>query len=255
MDWLRYYTATLDNPKIQDLPSVLFKAWVNLLCLARRNEGAIPHLEVAAFSLRRHPKVVRSWLAELETRGLMDRDSGGNLVPHDWNAHQYVSDHSTSRVQKHRMKRDETVSETFPKRLARATEQTTEAETDSERVSLLENLGEKTHTQRARVPVVADLIEQPSTRFAEWIQPWPRKVGIDDAARAWISVVTKKNEAAVFAARDRYLASEEVSRNVVMGPAKWIFQQARDGFNGTWPLKQFAAPANGHAGPPKGLII
>lgn len=121
--------------------------------------------------------------------------------------------------------------------------------------SLLGSLGEEAHTQRARVSVVADLTEQPSTRFNEWIQPWPRKVGIDDAARAWLSVVTKKNEAAVFAARDRYLASEEVSRAIVMGPAKWIFQQARDGFNGTWPLKQFAAAANGHAGPPKGLII
>ncbi len=96
------------------------------------------------------------------------------------------------------------------------------------------------HTQRARAPTVADQTEPPSARFSEFIAPWPRKVGLDEAARAWLSVVPATIEDTAFAARDRYLASDEVSRGVVMGPAKWIYAQARDGFNGSWPLRSTA---------------
>src|SRR6185436_13117460 len=72
-------------------------------------------------------------------RGLIDQDANGTYSPHDWNAHQYASDHSTERVKIHRMKRNETVSETvnetFQKRLARATDTDTEAETEKQRES------------------------------------------------------------------------------------------------------------------------
>jgi len=34
--WFRFYNDALDNPKVQLLPSDLFKTWVNLLCIASR---------------------------------------------------------------------------------------------------------------------------------------------------------------------------------------------------------------------------
>ena len=74
-----------------------------------------------------------------------------------------------------------------------------------------------------------------SASFEIWLAPWPMCADPDSAARAWISAVTPATTAAAFAARDRYLASDEVARNVVMAPHNFIFQQARNGWNGKWP--------------------
>lgn len=88
------------------------------------------------------------------------------------------------------------------------------------------------------------VVSRPSDRFAEWLGPWPRVAEPDAAARAWTSVVdTAEKEAAAFAARDRYLASDEVSRGVVMDPAKWLFAQTPH-FSGKWP-----APRGNGKGP------
>lgn len=74
-----------------------------------------------------------------------------------------------------------------------------------------------------------------AARFSEWLAPWPRVAEPDAAARAWLSVVdTAEKESAAFAARDRYLASDEVSRGAVMEPAKWLFAQTPN-FAGRWP--------------------
>ncbi len=110
MNWLRYYTDTLDNPKIQDLPSDLFKFWINLLCLARLYNGVLPDEKVITFRLRTTQMETTSALHELEIRGLLDRTKGRQWVPHDWDQHQYVSDNVTDRVKKHRMKRKGNVS-------------------------------------------------------------------------------------------------------------------------------------------------
>jgi hypothetical protein len=73
-------------------------------------------------------------------------------------------------------------------------------------------------------------------RFSEWLRPWPRVGNPDAAVQAWISVVVSPDdEAAAFAARDRYLASDEVARSVICEPAKWLYDQARGGWAGRWP--------------------
>lgn len=129
MNWFRYYTDTLDNPKVQELPGDLFKFWINLLCLARVYDGILPAEKTIAFRLRMPltsvtdntntvptneniPQYISttSCLHELEMRGLIDRTKGRQLVPHDWNEYQYVSDNSTDRVKKHRMKQERNVS-------------------------------------------------------------------------------------------------------------------------------------------------
>ena len=75
-------------------------------------------------------------------------------------------------------------------------------------------------------------------RFREWLQPWPRVADADSACRAWLSVVNSPaDESAAFAARDRYLASDEVSRGVIQAPERWLFVQARSGWAGKWPGK------------------
>ena len=77
-----------------------------------------------------------------------------------------------------------------------------------------------------------------TARFSEWLAPWPRCANPDEAAQAWISVVaTAEDEDNAFAARDRYLQSDEVARGAIQEPAKFLFAQARCNWNGKWPLR------------------
>jgi hypothetical protein len=86
----------------------------------------------------------------------------------------------------------------------------------------------------------SDLNGTVSPRFEEFWDRYPRKQHKDAAGMAWVSAVTAENDAAVFACLDRYLSSDEVSRNVVMNPEKWLYEQSRDGFTGDWqmPVRQ-----------------
>lgn len=78
----------------------------------------------------------------------------------------------------------------------------------------------------------------PPERFVEWLRPWPRVGKPDAACQAWLSVVvTPEDETSAFAARDRYLASDEVARNIIQEPAAWLYDQGRGGFSGRWPGK------------------
>ena len=103
MDWLRYYTNTLESRKIQSLPPILFKAWVNLLCVSRIFDGIIP-VEESAFRLRVTEEQARSWLSELRSRELIDVTDSGEYFPHDWDEHQKVSDDAAGRKRKQREK-------------------------------------------------------------------------------------------------------------------------------------------------------
>ncbi len=42
MRWFRFYSEVLDDPKVQGLSLGLFKMWINLLCIAARNDGYLP---------------------------------------------------------------------------------------------------------------------------------------------------------------------------------------------------------------------
>ena len=73
-------------------------------------------------------------------------------------------------------------------------------------------------------------------RFEEFLKPWPRCANPDLAARAWVSVVTTPADVLLaFACRDRYLMSDEVSRNVVQEPGRWLMDQKAAKWGGKWP--------------------
>jgi hypothetical protein len=109
--WFRMYNAVLDNPKVQRLSDALFKAWVNLLCLASRCGGVLPSISDVAFALRVTDSKASAILADLERAGLFDLDETGAVTPHDWSCLQFKSDVSTDRVKRFRAK-PETVSVT-----------------------------------------------------------------------------------------------------------------------------------------------
>lgn len=89
--WLRLYTSILDDPKVQRLPAELFKAWINLLCLAKENDGDLPSVGDVAFRLRISEAETNNLVEELANRGLLDSD-GETLKPHNWDGRQFLSD-------------------------------------------------------------------------------------------------------------------------------------------------------------------
>ena len=115
--WFRMYDEILDDPKVQKLPAEDFRAWVNLLCLASKNEGVLPDNDDIAFALRRSPNDALTLLERLHNGGLIDRRNGGpngyRYAPHGWEKRQYKSDASTERVKRFR-ERPRTVTETPP---------------------------------------------------------------------------------------------------------------------------------------------
>jgi hypothetical protein len=114
--WYRVYTELVDDPKVQRLKPALFKALINLWCLASANEGTLPPVDEIAFKLRMKPEKARRVLTELRTAGLLDDDATGTH-PHNWAGRQFTSDGSTPRVKRFRERRrnvSPAVSETGP---------------------------------------------------------------------------------------------------------------------------------------------
>lgn len=124
--WFRMYDELLDDPKVQTLPAEVFRGWVNVLCLASRHDGTLPHLSDLAFSLRLSEEAASVLVGELTEVGLLDATDSG-LEPHRWGNRQYSSDLSSDRVRAFRERKrngDETVmkrkDETAMKRPTRA---------------------------------------------------------------------------------------------------------------------------------------
>lgn len=108
MDWFRFYHDVLEDPKVQRLDPVLFKAWVNLLCLAskQRDRGSLPSIEDIAFAIRVDESAAREIVEALSQHELID-DDDGDLRIHNWDGRQLVKpsdqpERVAARVKKHR---------------------------------------------------------------------------------------------------------------------------------------------------------
>ena len=102
--WFRFYSDALDSAKAQRLPPLLFKAWVNLLCLASRNEGVLPGIDDIAFALRADEESVAGWVSDLIARRLLD-DDNGVITPHNWKSRQFKSDADPTAAERQARKR------------------------------------------------------------------------------------------------------------------------------------------------------
>ncbi len=229
MDWLRLYTHGLDSPKLQRLSGEEFKQIINLWCLARIHDGTLPSVSDVAFRLRCTETQAAEMIDDLIDKRLLDRTPNG-VVPHDWTEHQYASDSSTERVQKHRerkRKQDETVLKRFGNVREQSRTEQIQSRTDTDCVpAVLPTL---------RKPTVMDLDGQTSQRFDEFWDRYPRQQHRDAACHQWLSVVTIGVEPALFGCLQRYLDSDEVFRGAVANPEKWLLEQHRDRWQGNWP--------------------
>lgn len=93
-----------------------------------------------------------------------------------------------------------------------------------------ESRGENNAARREGAMAISD-------RFPEWLDGFRGRKGHPDrAGRIWVSRVSTDSEAqAAFAARDRYNASDEVARGVLTEAAKFLQDQADNGWAGEWP--------------------
>lgn len=100
--WFRFYDEALDDPKVQRLSPHLFRAWVNLLCLASKAEGLLPSTDDIAFRLRVSEHDAKAYVDDLILAGLIDIGADGRLRPHNWDGRQCASDTSKERTRKWR---------------------------------------------------------------------------------------------------------------------------------------------------------
>ena len=164
MKWFRLYSSVLNDPKVQQLPPVLFKHWINILCVASEHEprGTLPPIKDLAFALRMKPvrceQILESlvaaglleWMSEMDTAGTAEVHracSARAARVHSWDSRQRDSDNIAARVEKHRRRnnpasdneaiRNVTLHETLLKRSVEAdTDTDTERDTDNPLVSL-----------------------------------------------------------------------------------------------------------------------
>jgi hypothetical protein len=133
--WFRFHAAAMRNPKVARLSDKEFRLWVELLATACENDGFITCLEDLKHVLKRRLDHLSTGVERLISMGLIDRLDHG-YEPHGWSKHQYKSDTSTDRVQKHREKRNVSV---------------TPPETDTEQITDTEVIEAKASSARAKV--------------------------------------------------------------------------------------------------------
>lgn len=106
--WVRLYRAALHNPKIVTLSDRQHRAWHNCLLIAG-DDGVLPALRDIAVHMRVTASEAEQLVCELVEAQLIDPTTSPTgerrYTMHDWNVHQYVSDHSANRVKKYRDRR------------------------------------------------------------------------------------------------------------------------------------------------------
>jgi hypothetical protein len=108
MQWFRFYGDAVNDPKVQSLDAPLFKMWVNILCLASKQNGQLVTQQLP-FQLRMDNDVTSTSLTLLEEAGLIKRQ-GLYVYPHNWDKRQFKSDTSAERTKRYRDRlRDVTV--------------------------------------------------------------------------------------------------------------------------------------------------
>jgi hypothetical protein len=175
--WFRFYEESLNDPKVQRLAGETFKAWVNLLCLASKDEeGILPSLSDIAFALRLSDEQTSDLLNHLYQLELLDEVEVPNApmsyTPHNWKGRQYKSDVTDPTAPK----RQKAYRERIKDRNATVTVTPTRAETEQKQI-----------TEQKKETRVAAL----SSGFDAFWFDWPNKVGKPAALRAYRSVIAR----------------------------------------------------------------
>lgn len=103
MQWFRFYTEALNDPKVQKLDAEIFRCWVNLLCVTSHSDGSIVTCDIP-FHLR-----TTKIIADVIMQRLVDADlmveEGDCFIPKNWSKRQFKSDTSADRMRHLRAKK------------------------------------------------------------------------------------------------------------------------------------------------------
>lgn len=208
--WLRFYDDAINDPKVLKLPEATRWHWVAMLCIASKNEGALPPLDEVSIHLRVTAAKATEIIAALVKAGLLDKTETG-FEPHNWSGRQFKSDVSTERVKRFRnTKRNvsSTVSETPPD---------TETETDTDSVA---------NATGADAPPDPSIAERELFRRGKEI--------LGKSAGGQIARLLKAKGGNVALARSALEAA-----STKQNPAEYVAAAARDGPRSAKPLTEF----------------
>jgi hypothetical protein len=103
--WFRLDDDVVNDPKVQNLSDALFRAWVNILCIASKNDGVLPPLRDIAFTLRMKEAAAAGILSKLHLAGLLDKTET-SFKPHNWEGRQFKSDRDATAAERSKRYRD-----------------------------------------------------------------------------------------------------------------------------------------------------
>jgi hypothetical protein len=203
--WFRFYDDAVNDPKVQRLEPKLFKAWVNLLCLASKNDGWFPAIDDVAFSLRVSEEEAGQMVDGLISSGLVD-EIDGRCAPHNWHERQYKSDSSAERVKRFRDKKRNDTNVTNANVTSNVTvtvQNRTETDTETEQKEARENAL--------------------SVEFDTFWKIWPHKVGKPAALKALRSARKRTDLADILAGVETYIRNKPPDRQW-LNPATFLNQ-------------------------------
>lgn len=212
--WFRFYDDALEDPKVQRLDPMLFKAWVNILCIASKRNGVMPPLCDIAFALRMPDQQADAVVQSLINVGLLE-DVGGKLMPHGWHERQYVDRTNSERQQryreKHKTPKPVTVSNavTTVTRNAKVTVLETDTDTD------------KKNIKKSRSSSLAELDSQ----FEIFWDYCPRKIGKLAAKKSFEKAMRLTDFDTIMEGIDAYAKSRRgQDESFTVHPATWLNQ-------------------------------
>lgn len=214
--WFRLYAEVAHNPKVQRLSPDLFKAWINLLCLASENDpetGRLPDIKDISFVFRLSNKRTETRLLQLIEAGLIVQLDNGYAV-HNWEKRQYKSDTSAKRVAAHRRRKKQFGNVTSNEACnVTVTPPETETEAETYKPSIVPQGG-----NRSQARLIAEEFEN------KFWPTYPHRVG-KAAAKVKFSVArSKASLAEILAGVRRYEATKPADRPWC-NPATYLHQE------------------------------
>jgi len=206
--WFRVDDDIINDPKILLLPEAMRWIWMAFLCIASKNSGTLPSIEIIALSLRVKPPKATEYMGRLRAAGLIDQTEIG-FAPHNWAARQYKTD---------------TVDETAAERMRRYRERKRNERNAAVTVTRTREQITETETEKkdpAASAAGADApIDHRKRLFDEGLPKLARMTGKGpDACRSFVGKCLK-------AASDDAVTVlgliEEAERNQAVDPSAWI---------------------------------
>ena len=99
MKWFRFYTETLNDPKVLELSDRQFRFWVKCLCVASEHDGRLP--DGSHHLARMRVDHFLSMRDALVKGGLIDALGDGYAI-HNWGARQWATDTNRERQRRYR---------------------------------------------------------------------------------------------------------------------------------------------------------